>query len=162
MLPFLNSFNSLLTSLGKILVASNSLHLQRVVSGRHIKQEVVGKTVTQRQLSEFKPQILNFLSCPLRYSFLSSFPPYCPSLPSAFITLWQGTIMEILFFPTAVPTAWFDILGMFRSFAIIAAMSPYETVSPYGMSLTCSQTRFWKSVPSSMIGISKSGIVPLK
>ena len=86
MLPFLNSFNSLLTSLGKILVASNSLHLQRVVSGRHIKQEVVGKTVTQRQLSEFKPQILNFLSCPLRYSFLSSPEPLFMLFP------WPSTL----------------------------------------------------------------------
>ena len=69
MLPFLNSLNSPLTSLWKILVAPNSLHLQRVVSGKHVKQEVVGKTLTQEQLSEFKPQILNFLSSPLGYSF---------------------------------------------------------------------------------------------
>ena len=69
MLPFLNSLNSPLTSLWKILVAPNSLHLPRVVSGKHVKQEVVGKTLTQEQLSEFKPQILNFLSSPLGYSF---------------------------------------------------------------------------------------------
>src|SRR5215211_5490499 len=73
------------------------------------------------------------------------YPVNDPFFPS---TRWHGTTIDNGFCPTAFPTA--CAVSPRR-----AAISPYDVVSPYGISLRIDHTRRWNSSPRSTVGRSK-------
>src|SRR6266849_9530210 len=81
-------------------------------------------------------------SCRSSHRFISSPPPYPPSVPSEAITRWHGTTSAIGFLPFAAPTARVAV-----GWPTTRASSAYDQVVPAGMVRSAAQTRRWNAVP---------------